>query len=152
MGARIGLDARMLAPVPSGLGTYARGLIDALTRLDSDNSYVVIRRPRSGPPIVVGPRVQEVLVAGDPSAPNFGRAISDLGLDLFHSLHHFLPIGLHVPRVVLTLHDLIWIEHRDLVRSGRFARLTSQVTHLYGRVAMRHALRRADRIIAISGH
>jgi glycosyltransferase involved in cell wall biosynthesis len=150
--ALIGLDARAVVRTPNGLGTYARQLARALTDLDTDNSYVIIRRPDSGPPVAAGPRVREVTLPGDPSTPSFGRAISRLGLDLYHSLHHFLPVGLHGPRVVLTLHDLIWLEHRDLIRSGPLAPFTRAVSHLYARVAIRHAVRRADRIIAISEH
>src|SRR5262245_49683298 len=100
MGAVIGLDARALERIPNGLGTYARQLTSALAQRDANHSYVVIRRPNSGPPIATGPRVREVAVPGDPSAPSFGRRISSLGLDLYHSLHHFLPLGLCVPRVV----------------------------------------------------
>jgi glycosyltransferase involved in cell wall biosynthesis len=96
--------------------------------------------------------VREVFVPGDPSAPSLGGKISGLGLDLYHSLHHFLPIGLRVPRVVLTLHDLIWLEHPRLIRSGPIGRVTRRVTHVYARAAIRHALRRADEVIAISAH
>jgi glycosyltransferase involved in cell wall biosynthesis len=150
--ALIGLDARTVERAPNGLGTYARQLARALIEIDSDNSYIIIRRPDSGPPLAVGPRVREVTLRGDPSTPGFGRAISRLGLDLYHSLHHFLPMGLHGPRVVLTLHDLIWLEHRRLIRSGVVAPFTRTVSHLYARAAMRYAVRRADRIIAISEH
>jgi glycosyltransferase involved in cell wall biosynthesis len=155
MGALIGLDARMVGAVPSGLGTYATQLARALTRLDAAHSYVIIRQPRSPSPIAAGPHVTEVVVNGDIDAPaNLARggAISRLGLDLYHSLHHFLPLRLGVPRVVLTLHDLIWVEHRRLIRSGRFAPISRTVTNVYARAAMRYALGRADRIIAISAH
>ncbi len=155
MGALIGLDARMAGPVPSGLGTYASQLARALTRLDAAHSYVIIRQRLGQSSMATGPNVTEIVVDGDIDAPvNLARggAISRLGLDLYHSLHHFLPLRLRVPRVVLTLHDLIWVEHRRLIRSGRFAPLSRTVTTVYARAAMGYALRRADRIIAISGH
>jgi glycosyltransferase involved in cell wall biosynthesis len=155
MGAVIGLDARMVGAVPTGLGTYASHLAGALTRLDTANAYVIIRG-RSGPsPIASGPHVSEVVLDGEIDAPanlGRGRGISRLGLDLYHSLHHFLPLGLRVPRVVLTLHDLIWIEHRALIRSGPLAPVTQVATHLFARAAMRYAVRRADRIIAVSAY
>jgi glycosyltransferase involved in cell wall biosynthesis len=152
MSPRIGLDARMITRVPNGLGNYARSLAEAVTRLDPGTSYIVIRRPDSGPPIAARSNVEEIELAGDLSAPTFGGAISALGLDLYHSLHHFVPIGLRVPRVVVTLHDLIWIEHPSLIQGGALGRIARQVTHLYGRVAIPRALRRADRIIAISAY
>jgi glycosyltransferase involved in cell wall biosynthesis len=152
MGAVIGLDARVVEPTPNGLGTYARQLIAALTALESDHRFVIIRRPKSGPPIAEGPRVSEAVVAGAPSTPTFAFGIERLGLDLFHSLHHFLPFGLRGPRIVVTLHDLIWLEHPRLIRSGGIAPVTRFVTHLYGRAAMRYAVRGADHVIAISEH
>ena len=155
MGALIGLDARMAGPVPSGLGTYAAHLARALTGLDRVNSYIIIRGRRSPSPIATGPNVTEVMLDGDLDAPRnlaSGRAISCLGLDLYHSLHHFLPLALRVPRVVLTLHDLIWIEHRALIRGGRLAPVTRTVTNLFARAAMGYAVRRADLIIAVSAH
>ena len=152
MSAVIGIDARTVEATPNGLGTYARQLVQALVRIDTRHEYVVIRRPDGQPPIATGPNVREAFVRGDPSTPGFGRGISSLGLDLYHSLHHFLPVGLRVPRVLLTLHDLIWLEHRTLIRSGPLAPLTRTVTHVYARAAMGYAIRRADRVIAISGH
>jgi glycosyltransferase involved in cell wall biosynthesis len=155
LGVLIGLDARMAGTVPSGLGTYAAHLARALPRLDRVNSYIIIRGPRGPSPIAAGPNVTEVVLAGDLDAPRnlaSGRAISGLGLDLYHSLHHFLPLGLRVPHVVLTLHDLIWIEHRPLIRGGGLAPITRPVTNLFARAAMGYAVRRADRIIAVSAH
>lgn len=152
VGARIGIDARNIQRAPNGLGTYARNLVDALTALETSHAFVIIRRPDSGPPVAMRPHVEEVVIDGDPSTPSFGRAISQLRLDLFHSLHHFLPFGLRVPRVVLTLHDLIWLEHPSLIRSGGVAPVTRAVSHLYARVAMPYAVRHADHVIAISAY
>jgi glycosyltransferase involved in cell wall biosynthesis len=149
-GALIGIDARAADPVPTGLTTYARALVRALTTIAPEHSFVIIRRPDSGPPFAEGPKVRELLKSGDASTPTLAGRISGLGLDVYHSVHHFLPIGLRVPRIVVTLHDLIWLEHPELIRSGRFAFATRWITHLYAGAAMRHAVARADRVIAIS--
>jgi glycosyltransferase involved in cell wall biosynthesis len=152
---RIGLDARMIGPTPTGLGTYARGLIRALTTIDHLNTYVVIRGPRAVGPIVSGPNVEDAILPGELDTPRnllHGAAISRLGLDLYHSLHHFLPLGLRVPRVVLTLHDLIWLEHAHLIIDGRFGAIHRAATHVFARVTMRLAVRRADRVISVSAH
>jgi len=151
-GALIGIDARAADGVPNGLTTYARGLVTALARIDRENSYLVIRRPNTGPPFVASPHVKEVVMSGDASTPTLGAAVSALRLDLYHSLHHFLPFGVDLPRIVITVHDLIWLEHRNLIRGGRFARATCWVTHWYARLAMRYAARRADRFIAVSAY
>jgi glycosyltransferase involved in cell wall biosynthesis len=151
-GAIIGIDARAADGVPTGLTTYARELVASLAQIDRQNSYIVIRRPGTGPAFVEAPHVTEVFMAGDASTPTLGTRVSALGLDLYHSLHHFLPIGLDVPRIVITVHDLIWIEHRALIRSGGLAPATRWLTHLYARVAIGHAVRRAHRLIAVSAH
>jgi glycosyltransferase involved in cell wall biosynthesis len=134
------------------LTTYARELVAAISGLDRQNSYVVIRRPNTGPPFATAPHVREVFAPFDASTPTLGHGISSLGLDLYHSLHHFLPYGLRVPHVVVTLHDLIWLEHRELIRGGALAPATRWITHWYARCAIRHAVLRADRVIAISAH
>jgi alpha-1,3-rhamnosyl/mannosyltransferase len=151
-GAVIGIDARAADPVPTGLTTYARELVKAITTIGLEHSFVVIRRPDSGPPFAEGPNVRELLKAGDASTPTLAGRISTLGLDVYHSLHHFLPIGLRAPRIVVTLHDLIWLEHPELIRGGRAAFATRWITHLYARAAITQAIARADRVIAISGY
>ena len=123
-----------------------------MTTIGREHSFVVIRRPDSGPPFAEGPNVRELLKAGDASTPTLAGRISALGLDLYHSVHHFLPIGLRAPRIVVTLHDLIWLEHPQLIRGGPLAPLTRPVTHLYARAAIGHAVARADRVIAISAY
>jgi len=151
----IGLDARMVGPTPSGLGTYARELARALVARDPRTIFVVIRRADSLSPIVEGANVRDAVIASPLDAPGNlmrGGEISRLGLDLYHSLHHFVPLALRVPRVVVTLHDLIWIEHRDLIVDGRFGALNRAATHVYARAAMRLALGRADRVIAVSAY
>jgi glycosyltransferase involved in cell wall biosynthesis len=151
-GAVIGIDARAADPVPTGLTTYARELVRAMIAIGREHSFVVIRRPDSGPPFAEGPNVRELLKSGDASTPTLAGRISGLGLDLYHSVHHFLPIGLRAPRIVVTLHDLIWLEHPELIRSGRLAFATRPITHLYARAAMTRAVARADRVIAISAY
>lgn len=153
--ATIGLDARMVGPAPSGLGTYAAHLARALAARGRSHSFVVIRRPDRPAPIAIGPNVEEVVLPGDLDTPRNlvrGREISRLGLDLYHSLHHFLPPGLRVPRVVMTVHDLIWIEHRRLIIDGRFGAVARTATHAFARAAMGYAMRRADRLIAVSAY
>jgi glycosyltransferase involved in cell wall biosynthesis len=153
--ARIGLDARMIGSVPTGLGTYATELVRTLTRLDHSNTYVVIRRPGNRPPVTPGARVEDAIVPGDIDTPRNltqGAAIARLRLDLYHSLHHFLPLSPAAPRIVMTLHDLIWLEHPELIKDGRFGAIHRTATHVFARFAMRHAVGRADRVISISGH
>jgi glycosyltransferase involved in cell wall biosynthesis len=149
---RIGLDARAADPVPSGLTTYSREIVRAITFLDQTNTYIVMRRPNSGPPFVLGPTAAEVVIRGDAASPTRGSAMNRLGLDLYHGLHHFLPFALHVPHTIVTLHDLLAVEHQRLARTGRFTWLTRGLARIYASAAMRHALHGVDRIIAVSSH
>lgn len=145
----------MIGAVPTGLGTYAAALVRALASLDTTHTYVVIRTPHAASPVGAMAHVEEAILGGDLDTPRNlfqGPAISRLKLDLYHSLHHFLPLGLRVPRVVLTLHDLIWLEHPDLIIDGRLGAIHRIATHLFARAAMGRAVRRADHIISISGH
>jgi glycosyltransferase involved in cell wall biosynthesis len=155
MPLRIGLDARMVGPVMSGLGRYARALATHLPPLDPDNRYVVIRRAHAPAPLGTAPNVEDAVVEGDIDQPAnlfAARAIGRLGLDLYHSLYDFVPPGLAVPRIVLTLHDLTWLEQPDLCFDERFAWLKARVTTAYAWATMPYAARRAARIIAVSAH
>jgi len=151
----IGIDARMVGTVPSGLGTYAAQLAKHLPPLDPDNSYVIIRRPGSPGPLASGSNVREVFVEGDlDQPPNLfrGGTLARLGLDLYHSLYDFLPLRIPAERVVLTLHDLIWVEQPRLIHERRFGPITRTATHLYARATMPYAIKHANHVIAISTH
>jgi glycosyltransferase involved in cell wall biosynthesis len=151
----IGIDARMVGTVPSGLGTYAAQLAKHLPPLDSDNTYVIIRRPGSPGPLATGANVREVFVEGDlDQPPNLfrGGTLARLGLDLYHSLYDFLPLRIPAERVVLTLHDLIWVEQPRLIHERRFGPITRTATHLYARATMPYAIKHANHVIAISSH
>jgi glycosyltransferase involved in cell wall biosynthesis len=150
--ALIGLDVRMAGPVPSGLGTYAANLAGALVAADTSHHFVLIRSSNAAGLPGTGPRVSEVVVDGDIDGPRNvlrGGAVSRLGLDLYHSLHHFVPPRLRVPRVVITLHDLIWLEHAALCRTDRAGAMAN---HFFARALMPYAVRRADRVITVSGY
>lgn len=156
MRPRIGLDARMVDTIETGLGRYARELVRHLPSVAPEWDFVVIKRPQlAGQRLAEGANVEERVVPGYIDHPRnliAGPRINRLGLDLFHSLHHFLPLGLRIPHVVLTLHDLIWVEHAQLTFDTRNAWLMSRLTHLYGRATMYHALDGAHHVIANSHH
>ncbi|MCU0563258.1 MAG: glycosyltransferase family 4 protein [Desulfobacterales bacterium] len=156
MRPRIGLDMRMVDRFETGLGRYARELARHLPALRPEWEFILIKRPLlSGEVLGRAPNVSEVTVSGCLDHPRnllAGPAVNRLGLDVYHSLHQFLPPGLRVPRVALTLHDLIWVEHARLTFDTRWAWMLWRVTHLYGLATMRHALGRADHVVAISAH
>lgn len=151
---RIGLDARMVDTQASGLGRYARELVRRLPALAPGADFVVIKRQvMAGERLADAPNATEVVIPGLLDHPaNLLSAVplTTLGLDLYHSLHHFLPPGLRVAHALMTLHDLIWVEHADLTFAGRWAWPKARANQLYGTATMWHALRRADHVVAIS--
>jgi hypothetical protein len=151
MRPRIGLDMRMVDTIETGLGRYARELARRLPALRPEWDFVLIKRPPlAGVNLGHGLNVKETVVPGYLDHPRnllAGPQINRLGLDLYHSLHHFLPLGLRIPRVLVTLHDLIWVEHARLTFDTRHAWLMWRVTNLYGLATMRHALAGAHHVI-----
>ncbi len=155
MSLRIGIDARMVGPVMTGLGRYARELARHLPPLDPGTRYVIIRRRHAPMPLAVAPNAEEAIVEGDIDQPAnllVARAIDRLRLDVYHSLYDFVPPGLRAPRVILTLHDLTWLEEPDLCFDERFSWVKARITNLYARATMPYAARRAARVIAVSAH
>jgi glycosyltransferase involved in cell wall biosynthesis len=156
MPPRIGLDVRMVDVIETGLGRYARELVRRLTSLRPEWNFILIKQPcLARVQLGEGVNVEETVVPGfldHPCNLLAGPQINRLGLDLYHALHHFLPLALRVPRVVVTLHDLIWQEHARLTFDTRHAWLMWRLTHLYGCATMRHALTGAHHVIAISRH
>jgi len=156
MRLRIGLDVRMVDSIETGLGRYARELVRHLPAVAPQWDFVLIKRPLfARERLAPAANIEEAVIPGYLDHPlnlATGEAINRLGLDLYHSLHHFLPLRLRVPRVVVTLHDLIWVEHAELTFDTQFSWLKWRTTQLFGRGTMRHALERADHVIAISHH
>jgi glycosyltransferase involved in cell wall biosynthesis len=140
---RIGIDARKLADF--GIGTYIRGLLHGLARLNrgeeqGDEQYVVFA-PESARELIPE-RFEHVSL----DAPHYslrelvvlGRAAERAGLDLFHAPHYVVPVT-PVPLVV-TIHDLIHLHQPQ----------TNPFAPLYARTMLRRAVRRARRVLTVS--
>lgn len=136
------LDARKIADF--GIGTYIRGLIGGLSRLDHENRYVLLgdRAPDGLPDL---PANFEWRAEGSPHYSlrelwQVSRAARRAGADLFHAPHYVVPAALACPLVV-TVHDLIHL---------RFPGLRKVHERVYARTMIGRALRRARRTIAVS--
>ena len=123
---RICIDARSLRDVPTSLGRYAADLVSHIAKLDRANEYIVVRRPSRHGPIADQANFREIFAPHDISSPHNilagARVINGLDADVYHSLYHFLPIGVRARRVVITLHDLIWVNHPYLSDGRRWRR------------------------------
>jgi glycosyltransferase involved in cell wall biosynthesis len=124
---RVGIDCRKIGDF--GIGTYIRGLLNAMTGID----YVAFG-PRN---IALPPGVEHIVV----DAPKYSiRELFMIGrwpkIDLFHAPHYVVPF-VKVPFVV-TIHDLIHLRHRN------------SMARLYARTMIGRAVRRSRRVIAVS--
>ncbi len=150
---RIGLDARNLMPRQSGLGRHIIPLITNLARLDDENEYIIIKRPQYRSKIVDKENFREVSVPCDPCSLRnclIGfEEINDLKLDIYHCLFHFLPGRIKAQMVMITLHDLIWIDYAKLAFDDLFRQ---KIVEYYGKIFIKRALIKSDIIIAISEH
>ena len=148
---RICIDARSLRDVPTSLGRYAADLVSHIAKLDRENEYIVVRRPSRHGPIADQANFREIFSPHDiSSAHNIlagARVINALDADVYHSLYHFLPIGVRARRVVITLHDLIWVDHSYLADGRRWRRW---VKGSLGSMGIRRAITTADHIVAVS--
>ena len=148
---RICIDARSLRDVPTSLGRYAADLVSHIAKLDRENEYIVVRRPSRHGPIADQANFREIFSPHDiSSAHNIlagARVINALDADVYHSLYHFLPIGVRARRIVITLHDLIWVDHSYLADGRRWRRW---VKGSLGSMGIRRAIATADHIVAVS--
>lgn len=136
---RVFFDARKARDF--GIGRYVTGLLGALAR---QGEFGLVALVRPGDEAVVGDAV-EVLVS---SASNYGlrelfsvkRAFRRSGADLLHAPHYVVPV-FPPGATTVTVHDLMHLtrpEHRTMARQ------------LYARSMIRHAVRSAARVIAVS--
>ena len=160
--ARIYLDARNITEHPAGVARYAQSLIPELVRQAPDHDFVTIRHSSNREPIdVLGYELQEVFVDTDiDNMDNFLRGARTLRRvfdehgepDIYHDLFHILPLGLRVgrgdsPKIVVTLHDLVWIEHPHESQSNWFQ---AEAIRAFAKIAIPHTLRTADHVISVS--
>ncbi len=124
-----------------------------MAKLDSENEYLVFKRPEYSAKILDAENFREVSLPHDPSSFRscvIGyHKINDLNLDVYHSFFHFLPRGIKAKRIIVTLHDLMWVDHSNLVFDDY---LRQKIIEYYGKIFIKSALTRADSIVAISNY
>lgn len=141
---RLAIDARKLHDF--GIGTYVRNLVTGLARLDHDHAYTLIVHPDDADWVRgLGPNFAPALdAAGNYSVREQFSVPWDLwriNADLFHAPHYVLPPLTRV-RSVVTIHDCIHLRFPQY--------LPNRAAHLYARVFLSSAARRAARVITVS--
>jgi glycosyltransferase involved in cell wall biosynthesis len=139
----VAIDARKIADF--GIGTYVRGLVGALARLDHAVRYLLLAGP-DGPAAL--PHLPGNFRWLEERSPGYSlrelvsvaRSLRRERVDLFHAPHYVVPFALPCPFVV-TVHDLIHL---------RFPEHRSRLELAYARTMIGRAVRRAERVIAVS--
>lgn len=139
----VAIDARKIGDF--GIGTYVRGLVGALARLDAAHRYLLLAGPE-GPETL--PHLPGNFRWIDERSPGYSlvelvalpRVLRREGADLFHAPHYVLPLGLPCPAIV-TVHDLIHL---------RFPGQRTRLELAYARWMIGRATRLSARVLAVS--
>jgi alpha-1,3-rhamnosyl/mannosyltransferase len=132
---RIGIDARKIADF--GIGTYIRGLLEALAAGSSDTFVAFVpRRHAHLLPAGVEPLFIDAAHYSVGELFAVGAAANRAGIDLFHAPHYVVPFT-RIPFVV-TIHDLIHLRH------------PSPLARTYARRMIGRAARRSRRVLTVS--
>ena len=146
---RFVIDARYVCSRPSGIGNYVEALIERLPTLAPDARFRLWAHPERPEP-VTAPNVTCVTVSATADGLRTLLRPSSLDTlepsDVMHFVSSLLGRALPCPTVV-TIHDLMWIEHASKVDGHPlFGRARAD----YYRAGMQNALKRATRLIAVS--
>jgi glycosyltransferase involved in cell wall biosynthesis len=139
----IAIDARKIADF--GIGTYVRGLVSGLARIDHERRYLLLSGPE-GPDALphlpgnfrwVGESARGYSVR---EMVSVSRRLRREAVDLFHAPHYVVPLAPPCP-VVVTVHDLIHL---------RFPEFRSRLELAYARTMIRRAVRISRRVLTVS--
>lgn len=151
---RIGFDSKRLFLNNRGLGNYARNLLYGFATYHPKNEFFLYtpkdRNEYISPSLLNSPNVHVRLPSGlSKSAGSLWRTFS-MGamaagdsLDIFHGLSQEIPrdYAKSGAKTVVTVHDLIFIRHKEFYRP---------IDRWIYNNKVKHAVRYADKIVAIS--
>lgn len=149
---RIGFDAKRAFNNYSGLGNYSRYVISNICRIYPENDCHLYT------PRIADKNLFKVPEGAFVSQPDRGfwnlkgslwrsfrltGTLENDGVDLYHGLSNELPYGMHRSKVksVISIHDLIFLEHPELYKS---------IDRKFYKNKVSYGCRAADRIIAVS--
>ncbi len=143
------IDARYVRSRPSGIGNYVAALIARMPALAPEARFRLWTHAERPEP-VTAPNVSSRMVPA--IADGLGTLLRPASFDrlepedVVHFPFSLLGRGLPCPTVV-TMHDLMWVEHHEKVDSRP---LVNHARATFYRAGMHYALRHATRLIAIS--
>jgi glycosyltransferase involved in cell wall biosynthesis len=147
---------------PNGVGRYCRELIPLLIASAPEHEFIILRPSVNTKPDAIAPDALEITVPWRRtyfgslwSRPLLDRIFRRYGrADLYHSLFQVLPVGLKRSRVapchvVVTLHDLIWLDHQHAHQVGG-SWLAAEWFKQVAASGIPQTLRAADHVICVS--
>lgn len=147
---RLVIDARSVVARRSGIGNYVEALVAEVAPRARDLDLLLLRHPDAVGALASGANVRERSVAGETKSvatlTRVGSALGTESFDLYHAPAEIVPLGLASPYVV-TIHDLMWIEERELASAFWPVRVANAAWYTWN---IRRAVAGARRVIAIS--
>lgn len=137
---RIAIDIRMLNY--SGIGTYIENLVKNLSQIDSKNEYILINSGEELPDLPSNFKFRNIHSKVFSLSEHYKLPfiLKEEGIDIFH-FPHFYSLFFCACKGVVTIHDLIF---------SIFPAETSMPGRLYYNLMIKHSLKIAKKIIAVS--
>jgi len=148
---RIGIEAqRLFRPHKHGMDIVALELIKNLQQLDQHNEYFIFVKPDEDNTVLQETANFHIVeVAGGPyplwEQVLLPRAARRAGVDLLHCTSNTAPLKAGAP-LVLTLHDIIYLEPLDLRRGSWYQR----IGNLYRRWNVPKVVPQSRRVLTVS--
>ena len=143
------IDCRYINPLPSGIGSLVRALVERVPDFAPEWDFLLLRHPDTAPLRPHASNVRETIVEAAPNSPAsmwFLAQHVDFGeIDLFHSPSNILPAGI-ATRTVTTVHDLMWLTRSELCSD----QLWSKIGRHFFAHGIRRALEHSDAILTVS--
>lgn len=141
---RIGFDAKRYFNNSTGLGVYARNLVQHLVHYFPNNSYYLYT-PKKKLDITTPPKASVIQASGCPlfwRSIGINQHIKQVQLDIYHGLSNEIPLNRNSKtRYIVSIHDVIWLKMPETYKAiDRF--IYTQKTA--------HACKYSDKIIATS--
>lgn len=106
---RIGIDARMYKKGGTGISRYIKELVDAVVKLDKENTYILFLSPEMYKEYKCTDNVEKVCVDAKYYSLKeqlfFWKTLYNAKLDLMHFTHFNSPL-LYFGKSIVTIHDI----------------------------------------------
>ena len=149
---RIGFDAKRAFNNYSGLGNYSRYIISNICRFFPENDCFLYTPSVADPDLFIEPEGVTLRQARGGMGRLYKavwrslrllRLLEDDGVQIYHGLSNEIPAGIHRTMIksVITIHDLIFMEHPELYKP---------MDRFFYEKKVRYGASHSTRIIAVS--